>query len=99
MPIHAQMPGPASPTQNAPVDQENAKGNLLADTLEDMHTVLGDRRITICRELTKIHEEVWRTTLSRALERYRKEEPRGEFTLAVEGRPASHPDLEAEEPG
>ncbi|HVE38998.1 MAG TPA: 16S rRNA (cytidine(1402)-2'-O)-methyltransferase [Planctomycetota bacterium] len=71
----------------------------VADTLEDMHTVLGDRRITICRELTKIHEEVWRTTLSRALERYRKEEPRGEFTLAVEGRPASHPDLEAEEPG
>ncbi len=71
----------------------------VADTLEDMHAVLGDRRITICRELTKIHEEVWRTTLSRALERYRKEEARGEFTLAVEGRPASHPDLETEEPG
>ena len=71
----------------------------VAATLEDMHAVLGDRRITICRELTKIHEEVWRTTLSRALERYHREEPRGEFTLAVEGRPASHPDLESEEPG
>jgi 16S rRNA (cytidine1402-2'-O)-methyltransferase len=71
----------------------------VADTLEDMQAVLGDRRITICRELTKIHEEVWRTTVSRALERYRKEEPRGEFTLAVEGRPASQPDLESEEPG
>jgi len=71
----------------------------VAGTLEDMQTVLGDRRITVCRELTKIHEEVWRTTVSRALERYRKEEPRGEFTLAVEGLPTSHPDLESEEPG
>jgi 16S rRNA (cytidine1402-2'-O)-methyltransferase len=54
-------------------------------TLEDMAAVLGDRRLTICRELTKVHEEVTRTTIAKAAERFRKEEPRGEFTLAVEG--------------
>ena len=68
----------------------------MAATLEDMLAVLGDRRLTVCRELTKMHEEVWRTTVSKAWERYRKEDPRGEFTLAVEGLQA---DLEPEEVG
>ena len=67
----------------------------VAATLEDMLATLGDRPLTICRELTKIHEEVTRTTIGRAAERYRTEEPRGEFTLVVEG---SHPDLEPDEP-
>ncbi len=57
----------------------------LAETLEDMRAALGDRRITVCRELTKMHEEVWRTTVSEALERYREVKPQGEITLAVEG--------------
>lgn len=57
----------------------------VAATLDDMLAVLGDRRLTVCRELTKLHEEVWRTTVAKAAERYGKEEPRGEFTLAVEG--------------
>ena len=65
-------------------------------TLEDMLTVLGDRRLTVCRELTKLHEEVWRTTVGKALERYRREEPRGEFTLAVEGVASEPPDPEGE---
>ena len=64
----------------------------VAATLEDLRTVLGDRRLTVCRELTKLHEEVWRTTISKAAERYRTEEPRGEFTLAVEGVPSEAPD-------
>jgi 16S rRNA (cytidine1402-2'-O)-methyltransferase len=64
-------------------------------TLEDMLAVLGDRRLTVCRELTKMHEEVWRTTVAKAVERYQKEEPRGEFTLAVEGLPAEADDEEA----
>jgi 16S rRNA (cytidine1402-2'-O)-methyltransferase len=55
------------------------------DTLEDMLAELGDRRLTVCRELTKVHEEVRRTTVAGALERFRGEEPRGEFTIAVEG--------------
>jgi 16S rRNA (cytidine1402-2'-O)-methyltransferase len=64
-------------------------------TLEDMLGVLGDRRMTLCRELTKIHEEVVRTTVGKALERFRKEEPRGEFTLAIEGlRTPTEPDPE-----
>jgi 16S rRNA (cytidine1402-2'-O)-methyltransferase len=72
----------------------------VAALLEDVLAVLGDRRLTVCRELTKLHEEVWRTTVSRALERYGKEEPRGEFTLAVEGAaPGLHPDLEPGEIG
>ena len=78
----------------------------VAGTLEDMLAVLGDRRLTVCRELTKLHEEVWRTTVGKALERYRKEEPRGEFTLALEGLPSKasakeglHPDLETEDVG
>jgi 16S rRNA (cytidine1402-2'-O)-methyltransferase len=72
----------------------------VAALLEDVLGVLGDRRLTVCRELTKLHEEVWRTTVSQALERYRREEPRGEFTLAVEGaNPGLHPDLEAGEVG
>lgn len=63
----------------------------VAETLGDMLSVLGDRRLTVCRELTKVHEEVWRTTIGGALERYRREEPRGEFTLAIEGLPAEGP--------
>ncbi len=65
----------------------------VAETLDDMLVALGDRRMTVCRELTKVHEEVWRTTIAKAAERYRTEEPRGEFTLAIEGptRPARTP--------
>ena len=63
----------------------------LAASLEDMLAALGDRRMTLCRELTKRHEEVKRTTVAKALGRFRAEEPRGEFTLAVEGSPSEAP--------
>ncbi|MFC2005780.1 16S rRNA (cytidine(1402)-2'-O)-methyltransferase [Chloroflexota bacterium] len=56
---------------------------LLA-TLNDMLLILGDRRIAICRELTKIHEEVFRGRISQAIEHFT--EPRGEFTLVIEGK-------------
>ncbi len=72
----------------------------VAGTLADMRSVLGDRRLTLCRELTKVHEEVWRTTVGGALERYEREEPRGEFTLVVEGSSGARNlpgQLEAEE--
>jgi 16S rRNA (cytidine1402-2'-O)-methyltransferase len=73
----------------------------VAAALEDMLAVLGDRRITLCRELTKVHEEVRRTTVSEALARFRDGKPLGEITLAVEGRAAGSvaPDLDGEEPG
>ena len=55
----------------------------LLDTLTDLDETLGDRRVVVCRELTKLHEEVFRGTASEALGYFR--EPRGEFTLVIEG--------------
>lgn len=68
----------------------------IADSLEDMLAELGDRRMTLCRELTKKHEEVRRMSISQALARFRSEEALGEFTVAVEGKPdaPSEPDFE-----
>lgn len=59
----------------------------LAAMLADMYDALGDRRIAIVRELTKVHEEIIRTTLSQAAVRYSDggEIPRGEFVIIVEG--------------
>ena len=57
----------------------------LCDTLSAMYQVLGDRKITLARELTKIYEEVIRTTLSQAREQYEQKPPKGEFVLVVEG--------------
>ena len=58
----------------------------LCSTLEDMITVFGsDRPISLCRELTKLHEEVVRTTLGQALEKYTENPPKGEFVLVVAG--------------
>ena len=57
----------------------------LSATLRDMALVLGERRIALVRELTKIHEEVIRTTLPEAAERFSTETPRGEFVLVIEG--------------
>ncbi len=54
----------------------------LIDTLNDIHAVLGDRKVVVCRELTKLHEEVFRGTVTTALERFSN--PRGEFTLIVQ---------------
>lgn len=57
----------------------------LKATLADMLKYFGDRRIAICRELTKLHEEVFRTTLSEAIDYYEDNSPRGEYVLVVEG--------------
>ncbi len=59
----------------------------LAATLADMLAAWGDRRIALVREITKIHEEAVRTTLSGALERYGDGSARGEFVLVIEGAP------------
>ena len=62
-----------------------APHKLLA-TLADLKETFGsERRISLCRELTKLHEEVVRTTLGEAAERYESQSPRGEFVLVVEG--------------
>jgi len=55
----------------------------LVSTLKDALEILGERQVAVCRELTKIHEEVFRGTLSQAIVHFTQ--PRGEFTLIIEG--------------
>lgn len=57
----------------------------LQRTLKDMLEAFGDRRITLCREMTKLHEEIWRTTVSEAKAYYDENPPRGEYVLVIEG--------------
>lgn len=65
----------------------------LQATLADLRDTFGpDRRISLCRELTKLHEEVVRTTLAEAVERYAQQPPKGEFVLVVEGAPEEEPE-------
>ncbi len=59
----------------------------LRKTLGDLEKAFGgNRRIAVVRELTKIHEEVWRTTLHEAAAHYRETEPKGEYVLVIAGR-------------
>ncbi|MBR1854280.1 MAG: 16S rRNA (cytidine(1402)-2'-O)-methyltransferase [Lachnospiraceae bacterium] len=58
----------------------------LVRRLEELYEILGQRRITLCRELTKKFETVFPTTLEGALEYYQTEEPKGEYVLVVEGK-------------
>lgn len=74
----------------------------LRRTLRDFLATFGERKIAICRELTKLHEEVLRFTLSEAVEYYKAHEPVGEYVLVVEGAtlaeeaPALTPELVTE---
>jgi len=58
----------------------------LVRTLEELYETLGERKITLCRELTKRFETVFPTTLEQALDYYKTEEPRGEYVLVLEGK-------------
>ncbi len=58
----------------------------LKNTLTDLSEILGaSRRISLCRELTKLNEDICRTTLGEAIELYSEKEPRGEYVLVIEG--------------
>ena len=57
----------------------------LRRTLDDLLAAFGDRKISLCRELTKINEEVIRTTIAEAVSYYAEREPRGEYVLIMEG--------------
>jgi len=61
----------------------------LVSTLKDMLEYFGDRKISLCRELTKVYEEVIRTTVSGAIEYYEEKSPKGEYVLVIEGKPES----------
>ncbi len=70
----------------------------LSATLADLAAVFGDRRVALVRELTKIHEEIIRTTLCAAAARFAAETPRGEFVLVVEGAaPCETPPMTVEQ--
>ena len=70
----------------------------LLTTLQDMAAVFGaDRPISLCRELTKLHEEVVRTTLGGAIEKYTENAPKGEFVLVVAGAPQVEKEVPSEE--
>jgi 16S rRNA (cytidine1402-2'-O)-methyltransferase len=71
----------------------------LSTALNDLIETLGDRRIAVCRELTKLHEEVFRGRISEAIKHFTQ--PRGEFTLVIEGKtetvkPSLIPEVEQE---
>ena len=66
----------------------------LLHTLEELYQVLGNRKISVCRELTKKHEEMFRMSLEEAVDYYKVQEARGEFVLVVEGK--SYDDIEEE---
>lgn len=57
----------------------------LLSTLDDLYKHLGDRSISLAREITKIHEEVFRTTITNAINFYKDTPPKGEFVLVIEG--------------
>ncbi len=57
----------------------------LLKTLQELLEVFGNRKIALCKELTKLHENVFRTTIEDAVSHYEAEEPKGEFVLVIEG--------------
>ena len=63
----------------------------LRATLDDWRAAFGDRPVALCRELTKLHEETWRTTLDQAAALYREREPRGEYVLVLAGAEPAEP--------
>ena len=54
-------------------------------TLSDIQEHIGDREISVCRELTKLHEEILRTDVTGAIEHFTQKKPKGEFVLVVKG--------------
>ena len=58
----------------------------IVESLEDLLSILGDRRICVAREMTKLFEEYWRGTISGAVEYFKSQPARGEFTLVIEGK-------------
>lgn len=59
----------------------------LRTTLQDLCAAFGpERRIALCREMTKLHEEIWRTTLGEAAARYETTSPKGEYVLVIAGK-------------
>ena len=69
----------------------------LLKTLVEILEVLGDRKLSLCKELTKRHENVFSTTLEQAISYYEENEPRGEYVLVIEGRTFAELQKESQE--
>ena len=69
----------------------------LVKTLKELLEALGNRRITICRELTKKHETAWQTHIAEACEYYQENAPKGECVLVIEGRSRKEMEQESQE--
>ena len=69
----------------------------IVESLEDLLSILGDRKICVAREMTKMFEEYWRGTLNGAVDYFKSQPARGEFTLVVEGRQKEESDKWTEE--
>ena len=69
----------------------------IVEALEDLLSILGDRRICVAREMTKMFEEYWRGTVGGAVEYFKSQPARGEFTLIVEGKPKGENETWTEE--
>lgn len=86
------LPSKASARQRVLESMRDEPGTIIAfesphrltAAMKDILNILGDRRLAVCRELTKVHEEVFRGTVSQAITHFT--EPRGEFTLVIAGR-------------
>ncbi len=63
----------------------------LTEALTDALEIFGDRKVAVCRELTKVHEEIFRGSLSQAIEHFTQ--PRGEVTLVIQGKADQEPDI------
>ena len=58
----------------------------LVKTLEDLYEILGNRKLTLCKELTKRYETTFSTNLQEAISYYKNQEPKGEFVLVIQGK-------------
>jgi 16S rRNA (cytidine1402-2'-O)-methyltransferase len=63
----------------------------LTEALTDALEIFGDRKVAVCRELTKVHEEIFRGSLSQAIEHFAH--PRGEVTLVIQGKADQEPEI------
>lgn len=69
----------------------------LAATLKELKEALGDRRISLCKELTKKHESVIRMTMGKLIEKFENEKPRGEYVLVIDGKSMGQKEQEKRE--
>lgn len=69
----------------------------LRSTLDELYQYIGDRKITLCRELTKLHETIQLMTIKSAIEYYKENPPKGEYVLVISGRTLEELEIEKQQ--